>query len=116
MDVSRCIPRATLAVRLQTIHERLKSWTATPMDGEKRALYNRQADTVFRLDVLGSSPLLCLVGATAPRPSEHQRGTGKQMEWYELKGHPMDAALPPLQVASEEAALGTFARELNLSS
>jgi hypothetical protein len=36
------------------------------------------------------------------------------MEWYELKGHPMDAALPPLQAASEEAALGTFARELNL--
>jgi hypothetical protein len=41
-------------------------------------------------------------------------GTGKQMEWYELKGHPTDAALPPLQAASEKAALGTFARELNL--
>jgi hypothetical protein len=36
------------------------------------------------------------------------------MEWYELNGHPTDAALPPLQAASEEAALGTFARELNL--
>ena len=36
------------------------------------------------------------------------------MQWYELKGHPTDAALPPLQAASEEAALGTFARELNL--
>src|ERR1700722_4289016 len=59
-------------------------------------------------------PLLCLVGAAAPRPSEHPRGTGKHMEWYELKGHPTDAALPPLQAASEEAALGTFARELNL--
>ena len=41
-------------------------------------------------------------------------GTGKQMERYELKGDPTDAALPPLQAASEEAALGTFARELNL--
>ena len=36
------------------------------------------------------------------------------MEWYELKGHPTDAGLPPLQAASEEAALGTFARQLNL--
>jgi hypothetical protein len=26
----------------------------------------------------------------------------------------MDAALPPLQAASEKVALGTFARELNL--
>jgi hypothetical protein len=34
--------------------------------------------------------------------------------WYELKGHPTDAALAPLQAASEEAALGAFARELNL--
>jgi hypothetical protein len=33
---------------------------------------------------------------------------------YELKGHPTDAGLPPLQAASEEAALATFARELNL--
>jgi hypothetical protein len=36
------------------------------------------------------------------------------MEWYELKGHPTDAGLPPLQAASEEAVLGTFARQLNL--
>jgi hypothetical protein len=36
------------------------------------------------------------------------------MEWYQLKGHPTDAGLPPLQAASEEAALGTFARQLNL--
>jgi hypothetical protein len=72
------------------------------------------SDKLLLLEIAGSSPLLCLVGAAAPRPSEHQRGTGKQMEWYELKGHPTDAALPPLQAASEEAALGTFARELNL--
>ena len=46
--------------------------------------------------------------------SEHRRGRGKQMDWYELKWHPTDAALPPLHAASEEAALGTFAQELNL--
>ena len=78
------------------------------------ALLLALSDKLFLLEIAGSSPLLCLVGAAAPRPSEHPRGTGKHMEWYELKGHPTDAALPPLQAASEEAALGTFAGELNL--
>ena len=36
------------------------------------------------------------------------------MEWYELKGHPTDAALPPLQAASERDALRSFARETGL--
>jgi hypothetical protein len=76
--------------------------------GVNSPLYTLNPDELFRLDILGSSPYSAL------GQSKHQRGTGKQMEWYELKGDPMDEALPPLQAASEKVALGTFARELNL--
>ena len=67
--------------------------------------YDRCRAVYERRGVMGHS----LIGQ-----ANTSEGTGKQMEWYELKGHPTDAALPPLQAASEEAALGTFARELNL--
>jgi hypothetical protein len=63
------------------------------------------SDKLFLLEIAGSSPLLCLVVAAAPRPSEHQREARKHMEWYELKGHRTDAALPPLQAASEGAGV-----------
>jgi hypothetical protein len=55
-----------------------------------------------------------LIQSKCGRTGGRQITLTKQMEWYELRGYPADAALPPLQAASEEAALGTFARELNL--
>src|ERR1700722_19524102 len=41
------------------------------------ALLLALSDKLFLLEIAGSSPLPCLVGAAAPRPREHPRGTGE---------------------------------------
>ena len=71
------------------------------------------ATNFFCWKLLAPPPYSAVSGPPPLGQANTSEERGNTWSGYELKGHPTDAALPPLQAASEEAALGTFARELN---